>query len=185
MTGNRMSIAFSEKLKYSALVVILLGLVVLSVFEFKHFNRLLASKRFLLWAIAVAGILGASVGVRLARKLHDLTERVQMVVFFTVLSIFYAPLFSSLLNRAFPIWGSYQVEAEFISEKAFYAERFGVTKGSAPPPPSYYESHLYFKQEIYRFSHKKALYPTLRKGDQVPLTIWIGLWGFEFVDLPD
>lgn len=172
-----------EWIGYSALGIGLIGLVALYVLEFKHFNRLLEAKRLALWAFAVGAIIGSSIGYRIARDFHDLTEKIQMIVFFGVLVTLFMPLFSSLSNRLLPL-SSELMEVEFLEEKPFYADRFGLIEGEKPPPAGYH-SILYFNGDMHDFSTKQAKFEGLERGDKTSIRLITGLWGFKLVELSD
>ena len=170
----------SEYILYTAIALGLVGLIALYVLEFDWFNRTFHAKTLVLVSIIAGALLGLGLGYRFREKGEDLTGRVQIYVFFTVLCALFMPLFASLSNRLLSPYPEREVPVEFIGEEGYYANRFGLVKGEMPEPTGYY-LFFYHEGELHRITNDRPLFPDQERGDTVRLNMRKGLWGVRYV----
>lgn len=97
---------------------------------------------------------------------------VLLILFF---SIIFAPLFGSLLNRAFSL-KEYE-SFEFVSETPYFASGYGMLKDEKPEPSGYYLS-VREKGSTHRFKYKsQAYYPLTKAGEVIMLPVRRGIFG--------
>lgn len=180
-SGNRQILSREEYLKYGGLGVTFILLIVLYVFEFKYFNLALGIKPLILGALLFGLLLGLFLGYRFRKSGTDLTERVQIYVFFVFLCVIFMPLFASLSNRLLSFNAIHQEEVEFVEQNASYSSRMGVIKGEHIKPNNYH-SFFYRDNQLYRVKTKSPLFsPDQERGDRVSISVQKGLWGIEWV----
>ena len=140
---------------------------------------------FLFNSIGVKGLVAGSIIIALAAagtglwikrdrftpwKRH--VPEILLVLFFSVV---YAPLFGSLLNRAFSL-KEYQ-SFEFVSEVPYFASGYGMLKGEKLEPTGYYLT-VKERGQLHRFKYKsQAYYPVTKPGERVLLPIRRGIFG--------
>jgi hypothetical protein len=187
-----MKAVFKNRSYWTALAITLglLGLVVLYVLEFPYFDRTLNVRSLIGWSVAIGVLLGAWLGYRFRHQAGDLTEGIQLYVFFIVMSALFMPLFGSLSNRMLTWRKAVPVPVEFIDQEARYASRFGLIKEVEVKLNQYF-IFFYKDQELYRIKSDVPLFSGKVQGDTVRLPMKRGLWGYEVVlpgkklDLPD
>lgn len=173
---------FNNRSFWTALAVALglLGLVTLYVLEFRYFDRTLHVGSLIGWSVTVGVLLGSALAYRFREKAGDLTERIQLFVFFIVLSALFMPLFGSLTNRLLSWRETRNVAVEFIDQEARYASRFGLMEEEKATPNQFF-IFFYKGDELYRIKSDEPLFATAERGDTVPLPMKRGLWGYEVV----
>ena len=164
-----------------AVTVFFIGLLWLYVREFRIFSNTIGVKG-LVWGAMAAGLLVAVGTLYYFRaRFQPLNRHLTELALLVVLSVFFAPLFASWLNRAF----GHQVEQsfEFVAERAYLASGYGILKGEALKPTGYY---LDVRQngQLYRFQYKsQAYFPLTRPGESILLPLRKGLFGVRVVEL--
>ncbi len=144
---------------------------------------------FLSNSIGVKGLVVGSLLVALAAALAGLwfsrdrfspwkrhVPEILLILFFSVL---FAPLFGSLLNRAFSL-KEYQ-SFEFVSEAPYYASGYGFLKGEKIEPSGY---HLTVREkgQLHRFKYKgQAYYPLTKPGERILLPVRRGIFGVRVI----
>ena len=179
--GNREKLTASEYLRYGGMGVGLILLIVLYVFEFKHFDRTLSVKGLVISSIVVGLLLGLFLGYRFRHLAKDLTERVQIYVFFAVICMIFMPLLGNLSNRLLSFRPATATEVEFIQETPYLSDRLGVIEGQEVKPTGYY-LFFYHKQQLHRTKNKAPQFPNKQRGDLIQLNIKKGLWGWEIIE---
>lgn len=180
-SGNRIKLSRLEYLKYGGLGLLFIGLIVLYVFEFKYFNLALGIKPLILGSLLVGLLLGMFMGHRFRKTAEDLTERIQIYVFFVAIFMVFMPLFASLSNRLLSFSTIQQTEVEFVEQNAYYSSRMGVIKGEEIKPNSYH-SFFYHKDKLYRVKTQSPLFSSELEGrETVVIPIKKGLWGVPWV----
>jgi len=171
-----------EYASYVAIVLAVLGLIILYVQEFKHFSRLL-NPGYLVWGAVIFGALfGAFWGYRFRQRAEDLTERIQIYVFFILISIFFMPLFASLSNRLLAYAPVQQEQAELFQANAYISRAFGLIEGENTDPSGYNVFFVY-QNELYKVSVEELWFETTEEGAQIPLPVQRGLWGVRYIKL--
>ena len=178
--GRREILKTREYLIYGGLGLIFILLVVLYVFEFRVFDRTLEVKTLVIRSLLFGILPGAWLGYLFRRSGKDLTEKVQIYVFFILMSVLFMPLFGSLTNRMLSFRPVRTVQVELEGETPFYASRFGVIKGEKIEPTGFY-TFFYYNGHLERLKSKQALFPGKERGDQVDLDLRKGLWGYDLV----
>lgn len=96
-----------------------------------------------------------------------------------VFSVLFAPLFGSLLNRAFSL-KEYQ-SFEFVSEQPYFASGYGFLKGEKIEPTGYILT-VKERGRTHRFKYKKQpYYPLTKPGETVMLPVRRGIFGVNVV----
>ena len=178
--GNREKLKTSEYLRYGGLGVFLILLIVLYVFEFRHFDNTLRVKGLVIASLIVGALLGLLLGIRYRHRGADLTEKVQIFVFFIVISMIFMPLIGNLSNRLLSFRQAVPTEVEFVEERPYLSDRMGVIKGEEIKPTGYY-LFFYHQQTLFRIKSKTARFGGLQRGDLIQLDIKKGLWGWQVV----
>ena len=161
-------------------VLLVIGLIVLYVFEFRFFDRTLEFNRLFVGSMLLGGVAGFLLGYRFRGAGRELIEKVQLYVFFIVLCALFAPLFGSLSNRLLSWRGTRDVSVEFVNEEPRFASPYGVIIDEPLEANRYY---LFFYKDgvLYRIKTDTLHYPDLESGDTIVLPMRRGLWGFDVV----
>ena len=169
-----------EKLPWLLGLLLMLGLIVVYVFEFYYFQRTFSLSRLLLPG-ALAGVLtGVVLGWRFSRMAEDAVDRIQIYLFWTFLTTVFFPLLVSLGNRLLSphpvVWES----VAFFEEKPYVSDRFGVLKDEKVKASGYY---LFFFRngELERIDNIHPLAPAPERGDTILIPVRKGLFGVEWV----
>lgn len=168
------------QLKYIALTLAFVGLIVLYVLEFSWFDRTMGVQRLVMWSMAVGLIVGLALGWRYRNTTENLTEKIQVYVFFTVMCTIFAPLAGSLSNRLLSPYPIYEQEAMFIEERPYLSEPLGFIQQERPKPTGYY-TFFYYNGKLRRIKNEDATFPGLQRGETIVLRMRKGLWGPEVV----
>jgi hypothetical protein len=157
----------------------IIGLVVLYSKEFQYFTNTF-NFRSLLWkALPAGGLIGLGAGYFFQRKTVQPLEKVQIMIFFILIFLIFAPLFASLSNRWLHFGGTETRDYPFYQLETFISDRFGMIKGESPSPTGYY---LFFIKDhrIVRITTHDARFERNQRGDTIALKIKKGLWGYEW-----
>ena len=124
----------------------------------------------------VVALAAAGAGLWLARDRFTPWKRhipeVLLILFFSVL---FAPLFGSLLNRAFSLKEYHSFE--FVSETPYFASGYGMLKGEKIEPSGYF-LNVQEKGRQHRFKYKsQAYYPLTKSGERILLPVRRGIFG--------
>jgi nitrate reductase gamma subunit len=162
-------------------VLAFLGLVWLYVREFTLFSNTVGIKSLVLGSMAVVGLLATVLLYLWRDRFTPLSRHFPAVVFILVNAVLFAPLLGSLTNRM--LGKAIVREFKFISEKAYYAQAYGVLKGEDVRATGWVlmvsDYHV-----VRTFKYKtQAYYPISQPGDIVSLPMVQGLFGFEVLDL--
>lgn len=178
--GNRLRLEPREYAIYGGLGLLLIGLIVLYILEFDHFNRTFEPGRMLGASAIVGALLGALLAYRLSRGAKEMIERVQIYVFCIALCAIFAPLLGSLSNRLLSFQPAREEPFIFFQQKPFAEKPFGVLQGEEVKADGYY---LFFFREgkLERIKVKEPLSGSPRQGDTIYLPVRRGLWGVEWV----
>lgn len=158
----------------------LIGLIVGYAFEFPHFSNTLKVERLVVGAMVAGAAMGAGVAYKLARNEASTVGKLRWWVSMVVLFVLFMPLFASWVNRL-PISNNTRyVHLEFIEEKPFAQERFGLQKGQKIRPDGYY-IYVIYEGKMVRFRAERQQFPGKQRGDLVMLKLRKGNLGFDWV----
>lgn len=170
-------------LPYLIGALVFLALVVLYGLELIRYQRMLAPRWLVVSSLAVGLIPGYFIAQHFTKPLHDLTERIQLYLFFMIFCALFGPLFGAWANRGLSPNPMRIESVYFIKEEPYANSRFGWIKGPEPGPTGYFCFFLY-DGAIHRIPSPMPLATGLQKGDTLHLRMGKGLFGFEWVDLP-
>ncbi|MCA0239058.1 MAG: hypothetical protein LCH81_21980 [Bacteroidetes bacterium] len=161
---------------YAALAVLAFFLLIaLYANEYQYLSNTIGVQGLVGGSVLV-GVIVAGAGLWLGQQRFTPWKRhLPEVLFIGVFSLFFAPLFGSLLNRAFSL-KSYE-SFEFVSEQPYFASGYGVLKDEKLQPTGYY---LQVRQngQIHRFKYKKQpYYPLTKPGEVIMLPVRRGIFG--------
>jgi hypothetical protein len=174
---------WKEKLRYALYALALVLMIVAYVFEFKWFERTVNFGTLALISLLFGLAIGLLWGHSYARQEFELTEKIQVYVYFCVMCMLFSPLVASLSNRLVPLYPVREEVADFVSQEAYYASRVGLLKGEDPVPTGY-ELRFYYRQKIRTIDRPEPFPIDLERGAPILLRIRTGLWGFEVVQRP-
>ena len=160
-----------------AVTVFFIGLLWLYVREFPVFSNTLGVKRLVLGAMA-AGLAVAAAGLYCFRaRFQPWNRHLTEMALIAVLSVFFAPLFGSRINRAFG--RDIEQSFEFVAERPYLSSGYGILKGEILKPSGYYLD-VKANGRLYRLQYKtQAYFPLTRPGERVLLPFKKGLFGFK------
>jgi hypothetical protein len=171
---------WKEKLPWLLGLLLMLGLIVVYVFEFYFFQRTFSLSKLLLPG-ALAGVLtGVALGWRFSRTAEDAVDRIQIYLFWTFLATVFFPLLTSLGNRLLSPHPAAWESVAFFEQKPYVSDRFGIMKGQEVKPSGYY---LFFFRngELERIDNVHPLAPAPERGDTILIPVRKGLFGVEWV----
>jgi hypothetical protein len=172
----------AEYLRYGGLGLAFIGLVVLYVFEFPYFHNTFAASILVFYSLIIGLIVGLVLAYFFGGSAKDLTETIQIYVFFVAMAMIFMPLFGSLSNRLLDFNPLELREVEFVEEVPFYSSRYGVLEGEEIKPSGYY-SFFYHEARLERIKCNKPLFFESKRGDNVEVFVKRGFWGFEYMPL--
>ncbi len=175
-----MGFNWQERLKYGAIGLGLLGLIVLYALEFNWFNRTINMPALALGSFILALLIGLGIGHRYAQQEHGLTEKIQIYLFFAGSCGIFGPLAGSLSNRLLSPPAGSPTPVEFVDQWSEYASRGGLMKGEVPQG-NLYTIEFYYRQRVRRVISRTPVPNPGARGDTIYLLIKPGLWGFEVV----
>lgn len=144
---------------------------------------------FLYNSIGVKGLVAGSLLVALAAAVAGLwlgrerftpwKRHVPEILLILFCSVLFAPLFGSLLNRAFSLKEYHSFE--FVSEAPYFSSGYGLLKGEKIEPSGY---HLTVREkgQLHRFKYKgQAYYPLTKPGERILLPVRRGIFGVRVI----
>ncbi|GJM36166.1 MAG: hypothetical protein DHS20C18_51670 [Saprospiraceae bacterium] len=177
---NRSSLPIREKIKYLLLSLTLIGLVVLYVLEFNFFHLTFNLPGLIIKGLIVGLVLGIGLAIYYQKQASDLTERVQLYVFFIVLCMIFMPLVVSLSNRLLNFAEPVMLQAEYVDIEPYYSDRFGLTKGEKIKPSGYF-LFFYYNNRLKRIRLENPPFQDYARGATIVLPVKKGLWGHAVV----
>ena len=180
--GRREKLNGLEYLKYGGAGLLFIGLVVLYVFEFKYFHNTFAASFLVLYSLLFGLVMGLVLAHFFKSSASDLTELVQIHVFFVAICMIFMPLFGSMSNRLLDFHDLELREVEFVEEFPFYSSRYGLLEGEKVEPSGYY-SFFYHEARLERIKSARPLFFESQRGDNVEVFVKKGFWGFEYMPL--
>lgn len=173
-------LSLREYVLYGSLGLFLLLSVILYVYEFRQFEQLLNTRLFLIITASIGALTGIGLSWKFQSEGSDLTDKVQIYVFFILISAIFMPLWLSIANRVLAFGSERMEKVEFWEQHAYYSSRGGLIKGEKPKPTGFY-TFLFVDEAFIRLESKSALYPGKQRGDSVELYIKKGFLGMPYV----
>ena len=173
-------LSLKEYVLYGSIGLFLLWSVVLYVYEFRQFEQLLNSRLFLITTASIGALIGMGLSWKFQYKGSDLTDKVQIYVFFILIGAIFMPLWLSVANRVLAFGAERIEKVEFWEQHAYYSSRGGLIKGEKPKPTGFY-TFLFMDEAFIRLESKSALYPGKQRGDSVELYIKKGFLGMPYI----
>lgn len=168
-----------EYLKYGSLAIFLLVLIVLYVLEFPYFSNTFGVKKLVVASLVVGGLLGGIIGYFFRKEAEDLTERIQIYVFFIILTMIFMPLIGSLSNRLLSFQAAATEQVEFVQVEPFFTDRFGILKGEKVKPNAFHT--FFYRQDCLSYIRTKTnIFSLAQTGDLINITTRKGFWGFDY-----
>ena len=151
------------------------GLLWLYVLEFPIISNTLGIRWLAISAMIVGFALSAGIIWRFRDRFTPLEKHRPDVAVIIVMSMVFAPLFGSMLNRAL---GSTRFQSfNFVSETPFVAAGYGVLQNEKIKPTGY---HLIVKEngQLRKFKYKtQPYYPLTPPGAEIMLPMRQGFFG--------
>lgn len=169
----------TERLKYSIPALILIGLIVMAVFEFKWFQNTLEAKKMAGIFAIIGALIGGAWGHHFAKTTNDSADKLRFYCLFIIPAALLIPVFGSMTNRLLSFNKFEDRKVEFYEQRGFIAG-MGVIKGQSLKADGYF-TFVIIDGELQRFKSKKILYPKAKKGDMVDLKMKKGIYGFWVV----
>ncbi len=180
--GNRIKLDQSGYLKVGIGATIILGLIVLYVFEFKHFDLVLNPKLLMGYAFGFGLTLGILLGNRFSKGVIEALEKMKIYMILITLSIVFMPLIVNLTNRLLDFRSPEMKEVSLENVEAYISEKYGILKGEDVKIAGY-KIVLIMDQEVLQLKSKINPFPNNKKGDKVQIAIHKGLLGIKYIDL--
>ena len=178
--GNKIKLDRSGYLKVGIAASIILGLIVLYVFEIKHFDLVLNTTLLLAYAFGCGIVLGILLGNHFSKGVKEVFEKMRIYMILIVLCIIFMPLIVNLANRLLDFRSPELKEVSLENVEAYISEKYGVLKGEDVKIAGY-KIVLIMDQEVLQIKSKLNPFPNNNKGDKVQIAIHKGLLGINFV----
>lgn len=173
-------LSLKEYVLYGSVGIFLLLSVILYVFEFRQFEQLLNTRLFLIITASIGALIGIGLSWKFQSNGSDLTDKVQIYVFFILICAIFTPLWASITNRVLAFGAERIEKVEFWEQNAYYSSRGGLIKGEKLKPTGYY-TFLLRDSELIRLETKNLIYLGKQRGDSVDLTIKKGFLGMPYI----
>jgi len=177
--GGGMKLPWRQRLGWLLVVLVLIGLIVLYVFEFWWMDNTIGVEALVLYSLVAGALAGAALGWWLGRRVEDYYDRFRIVVISSFLAAVFAPLLGSLSNRLLggPVeWR----ELEVVRVEQYAQSRLGFMKGEQVQPDGYY-LFAFHGRGLERFRFRRLPEPLPRRGQKIRVPVRQGFWGFEVV----
>lgn len=176
--SNREQYTLKERVIYTGLGLVFLGMLVLYVFEFPHFDR----TGDVSYLVLFAGVAGVLTGALIARNYRHVakgpTETMQIYVFCIGVSLMFMPLLVSLSNRLLSFHPFEEEKALVLEADKRITERFGILKGDKIPGQKI-RMTVEINHQIMRYTTDEVDSKLPMRGDTILVKTRQGLWGFK------
>lgn len=180
--GGRIKLAKSEYPKVALGAAVIFGVIVLYVFELKHFDLVLNPKLLLAYAFGFGLILGIILGRKLSREVTDAYEKMRIYMMLIVLSIAFMPLLVNLANRLLDFKNPEIKDVSFENAEAYISEKYGVLQGEDVKIAGY-KIVVVMDGTVLQLKSKHNPFPNNQPGDIVKIAVHRGLLGIHYVSL--
>lgn len=168
-----------EYLKYGSLGFFLLAMIVLYVFEFPYFSNTFGVQRLVFIALIVGIGIGAGIGYFFRKEAEDLTERIQIYVFFIIITMIFMPLLASLSNRLLSFQEVVTEQVTFVETIPFFTDRFGILRGEKVQPNAF-NTFFYRENDLCYIRTKTNIYVGATPEQNITIQTREGFWGFDY-----
>lgn len=169
-------ISLKDRLKFTGIGLVVVGIIVICVLEFKWFQNTLAVKQLVAIFAVIGAIFGVVVGHFFAQNTNDSVEKMRWYLIFLTLGGLLLPVFGSMTNRLLSFSNYKNQPVELFEQKGFIAD-VGIIQGQSLKPDGYF-TFVILDGNLERLKSKEILYPNAVKGDLVDLKMKKGLYGF-------
>lgn len=180
--NNRANLKKADYVKGISGVVVIFTLIVLYVFEFKHFDLLLEPIWLLLFSAGFGIMLGISLGNKLSKSVKESFERFRIYTILIFLSIFFMPLIINLSNRLLDFRTPELQEVSFENFEPYISEKYGVLKGEKVKIAGY-KIVVVMDGKPLNLKSKQNPFPNNKPGDIVQIKVHKGLFGLKYIAL--
>jgi len=180
LSGNRIKLKNSEYLKAVLIVLLIIFAIVVYVFQFDHFDKMLNAKYFLFTSLGLGLALGIFIGRPYAEKEHDLVDRMRIYMTCAGLCVVFMPLVICLVNRYLDFREPRFEMAQVLELRAKTDQPFGYLKDEEMTI-TYYKATVLIGEDIFKFKTKEHPFPQKQEGDMVQVPICQGLLGMEYL----
>lgn len=180
MLGNRIKLSTQGYIKAVLAVMLIFAAIVLYVFQFDHFGKLLDGKYFLLLSAGIGLLIGSLIGHQFAKEEFELAEKMRLYVFCAGLTIVFMPLLIGLINRYLDFSPPQQAQVQLLELKTGISQPFGYVKGEKLKPN--YRMVILYDQTIYKLTFKEPAFTQHTPGDMITIPIRKGLLGIRYFD---
>lgn len=181
-SANRIKLTRSGYIKMISLTILVFIMIIVYVFQFDHFDKILDIRKWLI----LSGLTGIGVGYLIGKKNADKEgeayEQMRIYMICIVLSVVFMPLVMSLINRYGDFKAPQFEQVELLGLKPQVDQPFGHLKGEQPKI-THYESAVLLGNKIYNFSTKVNPFSQNAPGDVIQLPVQSGLLGIRYIDL--
>lgn len=165
----------NPKLVAVALTLIFFCLIALYVREFPVLSNTIDGRWLVIGSMLVGLLVSVGLIWRVRTRFIPWERHRPDVMFIVVVSIFFAPMLGSWLNRGL---GTTEFQSfVFVSETPFFASGYGLLQGEKITPSGY---HLRVREngKSHRFKYKsQSYYPITKPGEVIMLPIRKGIFG--------
>ncbi len=181
VSGNRIKLTPEGYLKAILAVIFIVTLIVLYVFQLRHFNKILNPGFFLLLSGLIGLILGLGIARKYSQEVKDTYEKMRIYMLCIVLSVAFAPLLVSLANRYLDFKTVQYKEAQLLSIGARTDQPFGYTKGEKLKVTNF-DMVLLIDEKVYEIRNATNPFPGKKAGSIVQVPVQQGLLEINYLD---
>ncbi len=150
--------------------------ILLYVNEFSWYANTFNRNKLIIMGVIIGLMAGLAVGYKLQHKSQEIIGKFQICLGMMMIGAIVIPLIFSMSNRLLSFSGIQEESVEFVKSEGFNESRFG--RIPQENPDGYY-AFVVRNGVVLRLTTKTPIYQEAHKGDQVPLPVKKGLWGFE------
>ncbi len=180
--GNRIKLDTAGYLRVAAAAIVLMGMIVLYVFEIKHFDRVMNTWLLITYALVFGVLAGVALGRRLSRDVTEEFEKMRIYVIMIALCIVFLPLLVNLANRLLDFRTPEIKTVSLESVEPYISERFGVLKGEEVKTAGY-KIVFVMDKEVIQIKSKTNPFEGYQPGDSAEVLLHRGLLGIKYVRL--
>lgn len=163
-------------------LVLITLLVILYALEIPYFSRVFEIESLIFRGIIVGLIFGGLIGYRLTKSVKDSLDKVKIYLLMVFIGMLVLPIFFMLTNRLLSPYESQVEQVEFIEMKPF--AQYGITQTDLQKGVQPTGFYVFFVRngQIERTRIDTSMYLDNQRGDQIDLSIYKGLWGYDVIE---